>query len=155
MKQKKAKREEVELKDLQLKELMDFHGKVTKMLAEPVSDGEDENRVGLGHLKRTLRVAARAVDKVTPEKFKPLATKKKKAAVVPKPLQLEDEEKMDGVDSDAESDTKTPYEVLKEQLGLSTVKKTVADKKKTTTKISTPMNRMNINLVKSLDGAAQ
>ena len=61
---------------------------------------------------------------------------------------------MDSVDSDADGDTKTPYEVLKEQLGLSTVKKTVADKKKTTTKISTPMNRL-INLVKSLDGAAR
>ena len=69
---------------------------------------------------------------------------------MPKPLQLEDEESLDGVDSDAERDTKTHYEVLKKQLGLSTVKKTVTTVKKTTTKAATPKARL-INLVKSLD----
>ena len=62
---------------------------------------------------------------------------------------------MEGVDSDAGGSTKTPYEVLREQLGLSTVKKTVATvKKKTTAKTATPKTRL-INLVRSLDGAAK
>ena len=45
------------MKDLQLKELMNFKDTVTKMLADPASDDEDENRVKMGHMKRTLRVA--------------------------------------------------------------------------------------------------
>ena len=74
-------------------------------------------------------------------------TPTKKAAA--KFLQLGEEEEMEGADSDADGNTKAPYEVLRQQLGLSTVKKTVAVKKKTTTKTPTPMVRL-LNLVKSL-----
>ena len=78
--------------------------------------------------------------RTTPKKSKPLPTKKAAAKI----LQLEEEE-MEGADSDADGNTKAPYEVLRQQLGLSTVKKTVATTvKKSTTKTATPKESENI-----------
>ena len=50
---------------------MNFKDTVIKMLADPASDDEDDNRVKMRHMKRTLRVAVRDVEKNTPKKSKP------------------------------------------------------------------------------------
>ena len=53
-----------------------------------------------------------------------------------------------------EGSSKTPYEVMRDKLGLPTVTKTVTTVKKTATKAATPKTRL-VNLAKSLEGAAK